>query len=1536
MEKHVHKKGCYTYWGICFILLSIITIQICFPVVCTADEPPQPGKTVRVGAFIYDGFLEKLEDGNYTGYGFDYLQEISQYTNWQYEFVDATLEESLAMLKKGEIDLVGTMLRTPERESSYDYSDFIMGNGYGALAAKLDNNTLLYEDYEAFNGLRVGVVKGNQQAEKFLKYSNEHGFVPIIDYYNTQEEIAEALDAGMIDAIITTSVLHVPALKIIAKFGQDDFYFATAKGRDDILDPLNDAMEQIQFNNPYFNSELNHKYFDLQAQTSISFTRDEQNYIENSGILRCIYNPDLHPVSYYDKKTGTVQGIAEDVCHLIEEKTGLKLEFIHTQTYAEALDLFEQGEATLLAAQTHDFAWAQETGAFLTNPYLNGQTVMVTNANVKEKPVIAVYDQIYQDELVTNGLKNAAEVKHYNTITQCLDALRNGQADTTFINSLIMSYQMNNPKYSQLQITQLNGYAANICMAVKNTDPLLLSVLNKALGSISSAQLNQIILANTKSDYYGSITSYLYARPLDFVLICSGILILIVLILSFLFFNRIKNATTMKKMLYTDSLTGYPNYKAFTEKAAELIRGRADGYALVYLDMHQFKYINDTFGYDTGDQVLISISNLLHAFLKKAEIFARVYADKFVLLLQYDNQKNFTSRLNQLTEAFKHLSVNKLENVIFLFSGGVYRLPKDNCDLDKACDRANYAKDSIDTLFNSTFAFYDDIMHHRILSEKSLEGSMEHALEHREFVPFFQPKVNVLSGEVVGAEALVRWNHPEKGYLSPAVFIPFYEKNGFIVKIDFAVFEEVCRNLKDWITRGNEAVPVSVNFSRRHIQDERFAEKLMAIINRYQVPVNLLEIEITETIELENMNVAVKFAQSLKDYGFSISIDDYGTGYSSLAFLQELPLDVLKLDKSFLENAMHTQKARDIMRHLIAAVKDNGIRVLCEGVETEEQRDFIISQNCRFAQGYLYSKPLPREEFEAYLTNTRIAKQETADFISLKDFEQHIWRNASDFMGHVLPGGILVCKIDRDYSILYINEQLLSALDYSECEFIEQTRGLFIHCLHPDDRQRILKEMDTHLKHSEEYQIQYRMRKKNGEYLWIREIGKQMVTDNNQKVLLCICTDITDLVTLEREKDSLINTIPGGVSHMLLTEQGPIIQSATDHFYDTIGYTKEQMKEKQNNLFHIVHPRDFNTAYAAIQKALKKDRRTCECIFRILYHDGSLHWLSIRGSLRDTDQGKIITAACFNMDEEMKAKQDIEIIKSQMALVLTLAHHAIYEYDIQTKQIYNQTGLEEYCLGNKLRNIPESLIENGLIHPEDVDIFRKGFEKIAAGEPFACFEVRIKSNRAVNGSAYVWTRSILSTIYDENGTSVKGVGFVENIERQKRFEEVFSQEEQYRHALGATSILAYDINLTQDTISNIKGASTQRLREIQRSFPHPDCYSDMITNAVKNMVAEDSRDRFLQEMSRANLLALYASGVTKKTFEYKRLMPDGSELWVCASLHFTLEQKSNHLLCFVYYDDIQTQKSVEDLLQKQKPITQTTYRQAAPLREGTI
>ncbi len=425
------------------------------------------------------------------------------------------------------------------------------------------------------------------------------------------------------------------------------------------------------------------------------------------------------------------------------------------------------------------------------------------------------------------------------------------------------------------------------------------------------------------------------------------------------------------KINYIDDITGYSSWKAFIEAFEKLSVDTGTLRAFLALDVDKFKTINDTLGYDGGNRILKQLAEIISRDIGATDIFARNGSDHFYILVEYKEKEDVIELVNHIISDIEY----QITDIKVTVSIGIYLITDHKLPIRGIADRANIARNTIKNLSESRFAFFDASMMDNIREEKSIENAMEDALEKKEFLVYLQPKYGLEednstpSGEVIGAEALVRWHHDGK-IISPGKFIPIFEKNGFITKLDFYMFREVCRLQKNWQNMGLTPKVISVNMSRMHFTNPRFVETLKGYCDEYGIDTKYFEIEITESAAYENINILMNVFSEIKAAGFHVSIDDFGTGYSSLNMLKDLPVDVLKIDRSFLtENADEEENASKIIGCVVSLASSLDISTICEGIETKEQANLLSKLGCDMAQGFYFARPMPVKDFEKLVYN---------------------------------------------------------------------------------------------------------------------------------------------------------------------------------------------------------------------------------------------------------------------------------------------------------------------------------------------------------------------------------------------------------------------------------------------------------------------------------------------------------------------------------------------------------------------------------------
>lgn len=464
-----------------------------------------------------------------------------------------------------------------------------------------------------------------------------------------------------------------------------------------------------------------------------------------------------------------------------------------------------------------------------------------------------------------------------------------------------------------------------------------------------------------------------YIFTLTIMLLC---IILSIIFIIFLYIYIIKRNTHKKfeTLANTDSVTNCRSWHKFSIDAEEILRkNREKPYAYIYTNIENFKYLNDILGFEMGNKLLRHIVEILNEQLNKDEAFTRITADRFGILIEYLNDAEIIVRLDHINKLIcQFQSLNKIQFEMKI-DFGIYKIKDKTLSIATISDRALLAMQTLKNTPDSNYGFYNSSIRQKVITEKELENEMQSALDKKEFVVFLQPKFNLVTQDIIGAEALVRWLHPKKGLIPPNQFIELFETNGFIVKLDYYMFEESCRLLRTWMDNGNNPIPISVNLSRVHLYNPNVAEELFCIALRYNIPTSLIEIELTETMSFDNISMLLGIVNRLKSFNFTISIDDFGTGYSSLHMLKDLPVDILKIDRDFFSNAADEQRGREVIASIIDMAKRLNMKTVAEGVEEKEQADFLCSVNCDFVQGFYFSKPISIFDFEDKYINKQVS-----------------------------------------------------------------------------------------------------------------------------------------------------------------------------------------------------------------------------------------------------------------------------------------------------------------------------------------------------------------------------------------------------------------------------------------------------------------------------------------------------------------------------------------------------------------------------------
>lgn len=578
-----------------------------------------------------------------------------------------------------------------------------------------------------------------------------------------------------------------------------------------------------------------------------------------------------------------------------------------------------------------------------------------------------------------------------------------------------------------------------------------------------------------------------------------------------------------------DELTSIYNANAFYLRTRELLTENPnDDFIMIRTNIVKFKVVNDLFGTKAADNILISIAHFIENLLKdRRATYGRITSDHFAFCVPADDfsEEVLVKKMHEFSSAFP-------DYYNLSFKAGIYKINDKAISVSVMCDRAKLAMHTIKEDTNKTFAYYNDDIRKNLLLEQRIESEMQWALDNEQFEVWFQPIYSLSSMEPYSAEALVRWRHPTKGLISPGMFIPIFEKNGFIRKLDSYIFEHVCMYICHCKECGIHLLPISVNFSRMSLYADDLADEVIGIVERYGLTPDLFKIEITETAYNNYPQQLLNTINKLRSYGFMILMDDFGSGYSSLNILKDLPIDVLKIDMNFMSDFNTSDKANNILASIIRMAKWLDMPCIAEGVETETQVDFLRSIGCENIQGYYFSRPLMQSDFEHLISvdNGKAHMDHDADS-SLEalsdDVDIMLSGNATVArLMNGLFGGIGFYEFDgENLEVIRVNDGYYRIFGYTVAQHAHDSKDILAK-VHKHDIPILKNALRQASETKQAVHLNFRRYDVNGELLWL-DASVSRFGGNNEKQLMCIAfNDITEHILLEKkgnEKIRLLN-----------------------------------------------------------------------------------------------------------------------------------------------------------------------------------------------------------------------------------------------------------------------------------------------------------------------------------------------------------------------------------------------------------------------------
>lgn len=954
-------------------LFITILILFCSSAVTIADTT----RTVRVAFFPMEGYHIVTSNGSFSGMDVEYMSALAQYANWNVEFVScASWDDALAQLSAENVDLVGTAQYSSARAEIYDYANLASGYTYGAIIVN-GSSPLAYEDFEAMKTVKFGMVKTYIRRPEFLQYMEANGISsPQIVEYDSTIDMQTALDNGEIDAAVHTFMEIKDGQRIIGRFAHAAYYYITHKNNEEVLAELNAAIADLKLNQPELENHLTNKYYNDKLGKEIVFTTDEKEYIKSRDYISVGYMSDHYPFSYIDN--GEYKGIARLWFDALEEIAGINIRYERVDSAREGKQKLKSGTVDVLSYYT--------TGNDSDNTidkldYAAVSLVIVARSSKKNEDI--------EKYALTPGLKNVLEtfttidtksILEFEDDSKSVSALKNGSVDAMICNNYLAGEIINNNSEVFDLRSVLSG-EEDIGIATNGlADKRLRDILEKTIGHVDNRAINEYIVQNPLSQKFALIS---WITKHKFQIGCIIMLIIIAVLLIVL--RMLRDSRRIQHLMYKDAELDVWNLNYFVYWTQKHLDPQYK-YAIIYLNISQFRVYGTLYGWKASNKILSSISEVLEQVLSskyevyarnkmaEGELYARTQGDRFVLLLEYTEKKELDTRLRYIIGNLEN-KLREITGIRITINMGVYYLDDIRENMRDAIQKANQALDCMcDKNSNSSgIQYYTDELRMQLKSQHNFEEKMANADIQKDFVVVYQAKVDIETLKVVGAEALVRYrnhNNPDD-FVSPGFFIPYYESTGKVKELDFFVFETVCKMLCERIREGKEVVAISCNFSRRHFTDKSFIQKMIDMLDKYNIPRDLIEIEITETVIMDKLQQESAFSiiRELHEAGIRMSIDDFGSGYSSLGVFEQIPASVLKLDRSFLINHMDRERQAEIMKQIVKLAHNLNALVVCEGVETDDDVELMGEIGARIAQGFRYARPESLEAFVDKLEN---------------------------------------------------------------------------------------------------------------------------------------------------------------------------------------------------------------------------------------------------------------------------------------------------------------------------------------------------------------------------------------------------------------------------------------------------------------------------------------------------------------------------------------------------------------------------------------
>lgn len=728
-----------------------------------------------------------------------------------------------------------------------------------------------------------------------------------------------------------------------------------------------------------------------------------------------------------------------------------------------------------------------------------------------------------------------------------------------------------------------------------------------------------------------------------------------------------------------DKVTGLIARDVFSQRASEIIcRSDPCQYVLSCYNIENFKIINDQYGMDKGDAVLRFVGECINRYMEQiGGICCRYTSDRFATVYPAEHMDT-----ELLTECHRKAQMPDCINRKITIRVGRYIIEDKNLPVGNMYDRAAIAEESIHGKYDVFVADFKESMRVKLLEEQQIIADMHDALRSEQFETWLQPQYNHATGALIGAEALVRWRKPTDGsIIPPSLFIPVFERNGFIYELDKYVWEQVCKLIRRWLDEGKSPLPISVNISRYDVLMPDFINVLTGLVEKYRIDPELLRLEITETAFTHSTDAILSVFKKLIALGFTVEIDDFGSGYSSLNTLKDMPANILKLDMKFLQNSEESKRGGIILESVVRMARWLDMTVIAEGVETVEQAEYLRSIGCLYVQGYLYAKPMPVPDYEALVREsvktmtfrpnmlTHLANLENNRFWDPKSMDTLIFNS-------YIGGACIIEAHNGRLELLRANDKYVRILGSAGMTVTDALKLEWTSYMDAEGKAELFAAMRRSIETGDEVTSEFVFYSLPGcaEKTYLRITLRVIAYSGERLLVYCTLENVTELRLAEAERNAaerrhraaakqlraIIDNVNGGVAAMIFNQDRTEYIFTNDEFYSMLGYTREQFAEEvSGGILNLINPEDLPEVLSVINESERTGIRT-SVEYRVRRRDGREIWVYGRNSVCYLeDIGKpVYISIIIDITEQKETAEQFRFLNA-------MAHDILAQPDIE-------------------------------------------------------------------------------------------------------------------------------------------------------------------------------------------------------------------------------------------------------------------------------